>query len=77
MFDEVLLAAVVSDGYSRNFTLPEKIGVVDYSVIILNESVIIVTSDSFESSKVIFTTTGQPVKGVNTIRKHDGEISLN
>ncbi len=77
LFDEVLLATQVSEGYARNFTLPEKISGKEYTVSIINESVIIASTSRFESSKIIFQTEGQPLKGTNTIRKTNGTITLN
>jgi len=77
VFNEVLLASIVSDGYERDFELPDKIGSKEYNMVILNESVILVSTDIYESSKIIFTTTGQPIQGMNTIRKENGEISIN
>ena len=74
---EITLAATVSDGYSRNFTLPKKLNNQDYDIEMLNNSVILASTDRFESVKITFNVTGQPLKGNNIITKNNGFITLN
>jgi hypothetical protein len=74
---EVALAAMVEDGYERDFDLPEKLeNTVDYFIIQKNETITI------NSSKTVFSVRipvafGNFTKGPNKIEKIDSEIYIN
>ena len=74
---EIRMAASVSDGYERNFTIPSDIRGINFTVQIINEATILAATDRYEASLVTFNVTGQAVQGNNIIRKNNGTISLN
>lgn len=73
---EINLAARVLDGYSRNFTLPQKLGNKDYNIRIEGNEVIVNTSKQ-DFWRVIPNVTGNLKIGVNTINKTNDTIYLN
>tara|TARA_Y100000031_G_C7918004_1_gene246917 strand:- start:46 stop:441 length:396 start_codon:yes stop_codon:yes gene_type:complete len=75
---EVSIAAIAEDGYSRTFTLPDKLeNMVDYFTEI-NNNTITINSTKTVFSVAIPTTAGKNfTKGSNTIEKTDGEIYVN
>jgi hypothetical protein len=73
---EILLAARVSDGYSRIFTLPETIEGMNYSVYISGKEVTVKTPKT-EVVRVIPEIIGNISKESNLIRKSNGIIYLN
>jgi len=78
--DEINLANEASDGYSRNFVIPNMIsGVVNYNITINGVSLYIYTIDGPKIAMAfpILNTTGQPKLGSNLIRKSNGSIYLN
>ncbi len=76
--DEVNLALEASEGYSREFELPNKIGAIDYDVNIIDEMVYLNTSDnSIALALPIVNVTGNVQNGTNTIKKENGEILIN
>lgn len=77
LHNEVLLAATVSNGYMRAFTLPTGIDGKNYTIEIIKNNTIFAKSGKFESSQVTFNVTGQPLLGENTIKKENDVISLN
>lgn len=72
---EINLAANVLDGYSRKFTLPQKIGSKDYTIVI-NGNEVIVTTDQQDYWRVIPNVTGNVQIGANTINKTNGTIYI-
>jgi len=75
---EINLALEASDGYSRDFEIPEKVGNTDYDIQIVDEMVYVNTTDSLHAlSLPVPNVTGDLQKGKNTIRKENGEIILN
>ena len=67
--DEVILASESSDGYVRNFVLPNDVFGMDYYVNISEELVYIRTADGkYAMALPVFNVTGQPQKGNNVIR---------
>ena len=73
---EINLAARVLDGYSRQFTLPQKLGTKDYNItIIANE--VIVTIGNNDYWRKIPTVVGNINKGTNQINRANGIIYLN
>ena len=76
--DEIVLAAGSSEGYYRNFELPEKVANRHYDVSIVNNLVYVNTTDGRHAlSLSVLNVTGQPLKGNNFIRKVNGNIYLN
>ncbi len=76
--DEINLAAHSSEGYYREFEIPEKIGGVNYSAEILEEMVYLKTIDGKHALALpVPKITGQIVKGKNIIKKENGETKLN
>ncbi|MFC1768667.1 hypothetical protein ACFLZX_02790 [Nanoarchaeota archaeon] len=73
---EINLAARVSDGYSRSFYLPSKVGKLDYSINIIGGEVIIDTGGQTYSRKVP-PVVGNITKGNNVIRKNNETIYIN
>ena len=72
---EINLAANVLDGYSRKFTLPQKIGNKDYTITISGNETIART-DIQDYWRVIPNVTGTINKGINTINKTNGSIYI-
>jgi hypothetical protein len=73
---EILLAARVSDGYSRLFTLPQTIEGMNYSVYVSGKEVTVKTPKS-EVVRIIPEINGNITKGNNLIHKSNGSIYLN
>lgn len=74
--DEINLAAESSDGYLREFKIPENILGKDYSITIIDNNVYANTSN-FGVSYNVFEVQGILKKGVNTIRKENETVYLN
>lgn len=76
--DEINLAYKSSDGYFRKFRLPDKIANQDYTLIIVEESVYIKTSDNKNALALpVIPVIGNINKGENQIRKENGTVYLN
>ena len=76
--DEINLALDSSDGYYREFNVPEKIGNQDYDISLVDDMVYLKTKDEkLAMSMPIAKVTGQVVKGANIIKKENGEIKIN
>ncbi|MFH1365694.1 MAG: hypothetical protein ABIH28_03860 [archaeon] len=76
--DEINLASKSSEGYVREFDLPEKVGEKDYIPNIVEDMIYVKTSDGKSAIALpIPKITGQILIGRNTIKKEDGEIKLN
>ena len=76
--DEINLAFISIEGYSRTFVIPEKLFNKDYSISIIDELVYIVTDDEkYAVSLPVAPVIGQVNKGSNTIRNIGGEVCLN
>lgn len=76
--NELNIAAKSSNGYSRTFTIPQKIEGFDYSIQIIESSIYINSTEAkFASAIPAQNVTGQIQKGDNFIRKIDGVIYLN
>jgi len=74
--DEINLATEASDGYIREFSVPELILGRDYSIEIIDNSISIRTGRNALSLK-IKEVNGQIQKGKNIIKKQDGKVYLN
>ncbi|MDP2925048.1 MAG: hypothetical protein Q8N99_01620 [Nanoarchaeota archaeon] len=76
--DEISLASKSSDGYFRQFYIPNNLQGKEISVNITGEMVYINTIDQKEGiAYPVQAVNGQPILGNNTIRKQGGEIYLN
>ena len=76
--DEINLALESSEGYYREFKIPDKIGNRDYEVSLVEDSVYLRTNDGkYAIALPIAKVTGEIVKGRNTIKKENGEIKIN
>lgn len=76
--DEIGFATGSSDGYSRTFILPTKIGPLEYEISIVDKSVYVRTTNGKHAiSLPVSDVTGDILVGENTIRKEDGEVILN
>jgi len=76
--NEINLASESSEGYIREFRLPEKVAEKDYVLEIVEDMVYVKTSDGKSAIAVpIPKVTGQVAKGQNLIKKENGEIKLN
>lgn len=75
---EVTFAEETGDGYERVFLLPQKILNVDYEISINDGFAYGSTIDGLHAlSLPVGNVSGQPNKGLNTIRKRDGLVYLN
>jgi len=72
---ELNLAAYVSDGYSRSFTLPDTLYGEDYTITIY-EDLLVVSVEDNTISKRISSVVGSIQKGANTITKEGGVINV-
>jgi hypothetical protein len=73
---EVNLASRVLDGYSRDFSIPQKIGKENYSISITGNEVVLSTEKE-DFWRIIPNVVGNITKGSNTIRKTNGVIYIN
>ncbi len=74
--NEISLAFESSDGYSREFFVPDTILGKNYEIEILDERVYI-HGDKIGVSYKVFPVQGSIIKGVNLIKKEDGIVYLN
>jgi hypothetical protein len=74
--DEISLAAESSDGYTRRFTVPEKMLGGDYEISLVEGRVYIKTDTNAISLK-IENITGEIKKGENIIKNEKGRVYLN
>ena len=73
---EIRLAYTAKDGYSRNFTVPEKIDSrTEYSISVINNSLILNTS-KYQHVATVPYITGAVAKGNNQIRKANDSVII-
>lgn len=76
--DEINLASRSSDGYYREFKIPEKISNKDYDINITEDMVYVRTQDGKSAIALpVATVTGGIDTGENIIKKENGEVKLN
>lgn len=76
--DEIAFAFESTEGYSRNFELPNNLDGINYEVSIINEFVYAKTTEGEHALALpVLNVTGQPVIGTNSIRKINGTVYLN
>jgi len=74
--EEISLASLVRDGYSRNFTLPGEINRRSYSLSI-SDGHAVGSVGNVTYAAPVPDVTGSPLLGSNAIRKEGGAIYLN
>ena len=74
--EEIFLASIVQDGYSREFTLPEKLNSKVYTIEI-SDGHVIGTLGAHSYTTPAPTVIGTPTTGTNVINKTGGVIYLN
>ncbi len=78
VIDEIHLALSSVDGYYRGFDLPEKINNKAYEINITENMVYVRTNDGKSAIALPApNSTGQPVKGMNIIKKENGKVYIN
>lgn len=76
--DEINLALESSDGYLRQFNLPQEIQEADYTITLVENMVYIKTEDGKSAIALpIANVTGNIAKGLNIIKKENGKVYLN
>ncbi len=78
--DEINLAFQSSDGYSREFKIPETINGADYKINITEEMIYLRTDDGkYAIALPVKNVTGDVKKqpDINVIKKENGEVKLN
>jgi len=76
--DEISLAIKSSDGYSREFQIPEKLGNKDYEINIIENMVYLRAVDnSIALALPVPEINGDLIKGTNQITKQNNEVYLN
>jgi len=74
--DEIGLANGASEGYYRQFNIPQNLLGKDYNIEIIDQRVFI-SAEKIGISYLVLDVTGTLVKGTNTIRKENGNVLLN
>lgn len=77
--DEIIFASESSDGYMREFDVPDKMdGGVDYEINLLDGYVYLKSVDGrYALALPVLNVTGNVNKGKNTIKKNNGIVRLN
>ena len=76
--DEINLAIDATEGYYREFEIPQKVFNRDYDITIINEFIYLSTTDGkYGISFPIANVTGYLQKGTNIIRKEGGKVFIN
>ena len=76
--DEINLAFQSSEGYSREFKIPEKINGDNYDIVLTDGLVYVNTTDGkYAIALPVKNVVGGIQKNTNIIKKEDGEIILN
>ena len=75
---EIYFAYTSTDGYSREFTIPQQVSGMDWNISINSQMIYAITLDIKDAiSFSIQNITGQPRIGTNVIRKINGTTYLN
>lgn len=74
--NEINIAAEASEGYIREFSIPQSILGKDYDVNILQGRMHF-DMEGYSTSYQVSNVTGSLIKGNNIIRKKNGEVTLN
>jgi len=73
---EIAIAFKSSEGYSREFIVPEKMGNSDYDINII-EGMVYANDSRNAVALPVQEVDGNLVKGVNVIKKENGRVALN
>ena len=73
---ELLLASTVEEGYVRNFNIPDKINNKDYTLVVQNSTLMIISDQGFFLA-ALPKSIGTFNKGSNIINKSGGVIRVN
>ena len=73
---EMMTAAYAKEGYLRTLDIPEDLDGYDYEILVVQQTLIINASHA-SGAYIIPNSTGQFVKGQNTLRNIDGSICIN
>lgn len=73
---ELLIAAVVEDGYVRTFAIPDKLDSIDYSLSTRNSTIAVESKNSYYLMRIP-QAVGNLSKGSNKINKTGGVIYIN
>ena len=76
--NEILLASSTTEGYYREFTIPNRIMGKEYSARIIQENIYLNTSDGKLAISIpVGNVTGQPIIGKNIIQRTNTGVLLN
>src|SRR3989338_8162000 len=73
--EEIRIASLVEEGYSRNFSIPSRLSELDYEVDISGKFLTVKSNRSFYTVKVP-NITGEIIKGYNIITKSGGVVYI-
>lgn len=74
--NEIVLASVVNDGFSRTFIIPDRLETISYNISISGRT-IIAQSSNYDYVLQLPDVNGTLVKGNNTIKKIGGIVLIN
>jgi|SRR3989338_2686892 len=75
--EEVFLAYRVSDGYSRTFSLPQKLDGLDYNIYVVGSNTLLLDSEKVNYTTSIANFNGNLIKGTNLIIKNSSGVYIN
>lgn len=75
--DEINIASGASEGYYREFVLPERVLGADYTVNVTDAGYVYLTSERYAVAFKASNVSGILVKGTNVIQKKNGTVVLN
>jgi len=75
--DEINLASGASEGYSRNFSIPEKVFGKEFEINVTPTGNVYLVAERYAVSFRASNVTGDFIKGINTIKKENGTVHLN
>jgi hypothetical protein len=75
--DEINIASGASDGYYRDFTIPQNVLGTDYEINLTDIGYVYLKSERYAVSYKAVRINGDIQKGVNIIRKENGQVYLN
>jgi len=74
--DEIALASTASEGYYREFKIPDNLLGKDYTIAIIDQRIFI-SAEKIGISYLLLNVTGNITKGTNMIKKQNGSVLLN
>ena len=77
-YNEIEIAKSLNDGYARNFTMPQNVNGINYTINIIDNRELVVNYLDYEYVKFLpANVTGTIAKGSNKISKNNGFIFIN